>query len=207
MVVDNSPSSPTRIVAFSHVADENGGDLQWIHECEVMEAFLGRMAGQTNVRPGRGVTMLSQSGQASRSTVPRLLFLPTLLSFWVEGLHTCPRAPNGLELPAPFPVWGAARPSHVHPKSPSWPGPLQRVVRRTLFRRSEVAQNGRHQDGVSSADVEPSATLVSCAEPRSAPSHTPTSTKPLPIMKEISMLSLKSHAAMTTVEIGNNRNE
>ncbi len=85
--------------------------------------------------------------------------------------------------------------------------PLERVVRRTLFRCSKVAQDSHHQDGVSSAVVDPSATLVSCVGPRNAPSHTPTSTKPLPKMKESVMLSLKSHAARTTVEIGKSRNE
>ena len=76
-----------------------------------------------------------------------------------------------------------------------------------LFRCSKVAQDSHHQDGVSSADVDPLATLVSCLGPRNAPSHTPTSTKPLPIMKESVMLSLKSHAARTTVEIGKSRYE
>ena len=36
---------------------------------------------------------------------------------------------NGLELPAQAAGQGAARPRHVHPKSPSWPGPLSKIPR------------------------------------------------------------------------------
>ena len=50
--------------------------------------------------------------------------------------------PNGLELPAQAAGQGAARPRPLHSIAPSWPGPLQRVVRLPYrFTRGSDPQN------------------------------------------------------------------
>ena len=62
---------------------------------------------------GRGSGASEVKSRGMRTTV-------LLLDAWA----TIYRPPNGLELPAPFTVWGAARPRLLQSIAPSWPGPL-----------------------------------------------------------------------------------